>query len=41
MAKKFHIWPDKGTMHPVGEKHKKKSKKQKRKYHNYIYEEGK
>jgi len=38
MAKKYHTWPDKGTKHPVGEKHKKKTDK--RKYDNNIYKEG-
>ena len=42
MPKGYHTWPESGELHPVREKHKKKEKKsQKRKYHNYTYEEGK
>ena len=41
MSKGYHTWPDKGTKHPVREKHKKKSKKQKRVYYNNTYEEKK
>jgi hypothetical protein len=41
MKPKMHIWPKKGTLHPVGEKHGKSKKSKGYKIANNKYKEGK